>query len=285
MGRNLLARVLVAAVAIPAILWIAYRGGFWLVGLIGLLALIAISEFLINEGFGPRSGLFWLGFTATAVLIIVNGNVGRLVPTTTEAGMWSATTLTVVVVMSFFTVTAITFAIGKVPPAELFQRHSRLLWGIIYVGLLYPIVLRVGQGVGGHSGGDALLFLFGVLWVGDTAAMAAGTWLGKHRLAPEVSPRKTVEGLIGGLLGGVAVGLFMYFWKFHSLGLTRVLLLALGCSFFGQMGDLVESMWKRSLGIKDSSRIIPGHGGVLDRFDSLLFAAPFMYAFFYFVHS
>jgi len=72
----------------------------------------------------------------------------------------------------------------------------------------------------------------------------------------------------------------MIFWKFSSVPWHHVLIIALGCSFFGQLGDLAESMWKRSVGIKDSSAIIPGHGGVLDRFDSLLFAAPFMYIYF-----
>jgi phosphatidate cytidylyltransferase len=129
------------------------------------------------------------------------------------------------------------------------------------------------------SGGDLLLFLFGVLWVGDTAAMGVGKWLGRHKLAPAVSPNKTVEGFIGGFVGALAVGLLMAFWKFGQLPLYHVLFMALGCSLFGQLGDLVESMWKRSLGIKDSSDIIPGHGGVLDRFDSLLFAAPFMYGY------
>jgi phosphatidate cytidylyltransferase len=122
-----------------------------------------------------------------------------------------------------------------------------------------------------------LLFLFGLLWIGDTAAMGIGSWLGRHKLAPTVSPNKTVEGFIGGLAGAVAVGLLMHFWRLPQIGLGHILIIALGCSLFGQLGDLVESMWKRSLGIKDSSRVIPGHGGVLDRSDSLLFATPFMY--------
>jgi phosphatidate cytidylyltransferase len=127
-----------------------------------------------------------------------------------------------------------------------------------------------------------LLFLFALLWVGDTCAMGFGKWLGKHKLAPGVSPNKTVEGFIGGIIGAVAIGVLMYYWKFHQMPFVHIMAISVGCSIFGQLGDLVESMWKRSLGIKDSSNIIPGHGGVLDRFDSLLFAAPFMY--FYLVY-
>ena len=148
--------------------------------------------------------------------------------------------------------------------------------------MLYPYVYLVGSGqhqIMGTSiqSGDWLLFLFGLLWVGDTAAMGVGKWIGKHKLAPAVSPNKTVEGFFGGIVGAVVIGVIMYLWKFSDISFTHVLAIAVGCSVFGQLGDLVESMWKRSLGIKDSSAIIPGHGGVLDRFDSLLFAAPFMY--------
>jgi phosphatidate cytidylyltransferase len=150
----------------------------------------------------------------------------------------------------------------------------------VYLGLTYPIVFLVGSGVRGLHGGDSLLFLFGILWLGDTAAMGVGKALGRRKLAPTVSPNKTVEGFFGGIAGGLVIGLIMYFWKFAGLGIVHVLVVAAGCSVFGQLGDLVESMWKRSIGIKDSSAIIPGHGGVLDRFDSLLFAAPFMYFYF-----
>ena len=127
------------------------------------------------------------------------------------------------------------------------------------------------------------MFLFGLLWVGDTAAMFVGGAIGKHKLAPTVSPNKTIEGFIGGIVGALVIGALMCFWKFSEVPAYHVMLIALGCSVFGQLGDLVESMWKRSIGIKDSSAIIPGHGGVLDRFDSLLFAAPFMSFYFTYV--
>jgi len=284
MSRNLVARIIVAAVAIPAILWISYQGGWWLLGMISLFAIVAISEFLVNEGYTPKGGIFWLGFGTTFLLLMVLVDVDfveSIYPAFFLGENGAA--LGLAIVMLFYTVTAMIFAIGKIPPAELFKRHSRLVWGVLYIGLLYPVVFKVGGGFSDISGGDCLLFLFGVLWIGDTAAMGIGSWLGRHQLAPAVSPRKTVEGFFGGIVGAAAVGTLMYFWKFQSLSFIEVLVLAVGCSVFGQLGDLVESMWKRSLDIKDSSSIIPGHGGVLDRFDSLLFAAPFMYAFFHLV--
>ncbi|MFH1372976.1 MAG: phosphatidate cytidylyltransferase [bacterium] len=281
MSRNLITRILVAAVAIPIILWISYEGGWWLLGLLGLLALAAISEYLVNEGISPRQVFFWVALVCTLLLLAVIADTsGSLLPTflTTMNG----STLAIGIIILFFTLTAMLSAIGRQSPAQLFERHSRLVWGVLYVGLLYPIVYLIGNGIGEASGGDCLLFLFGLLWVGDTTAMAVGSWLGRRRLAPTVSPNKTVEGFVGGVAGAVAVGVLIYFWKLENLGLLNVMILAVGCSVLGQLGDLVESMWKRSLGIKDSSPLVPGHGGVLDRFDSLLFAAPFMYVFLYF---
>lgn len=285
MSRNLLIRTTVAAVAIPVILWICYTGGMWLFGMVALFAGAALLEFLMNEGFRAREPLFWMAWLAVIGCLIAVSCVLPPIRVHSPISEQSLVTAIIPVIAIFFLVSAMWSAIGTLKPDVLFQRHARLWWGITYIGLLYPFVYAVGASgkllriSTASSGGDLLLFLFGVLWVGDTAAMGIGKWLGRQKLAPAVSPNKTVEGFIGGLVGALAVGLLMAFWKFDRLGLRHVIFLALGCSLFGQLGDLVESMWKRSLGIKDSSDIIPGHGGVLDRFDSLLFAAPFMYGY------
>lgn len=277
MSRNLVTRIAVAAVAIPIILWICYQGGGWLFGMVMLFALVAISEFLINEGYRPDSFYFWFCVVVVAMLLLSKFGL------TSKWSVWLQLLFGGLSgVLVFFLVSAMLFATGKLSPPELFNRHVRIFWGVFYVGMLYPYVYELGTAYNGveelpMSGGDWLLFLFGVLWIGDTAAMGAGKWLGKHRLAPAVSPKKTVEGLVGGIIGALGIGIVMYFWKFQQLAFYHVMIVAVGCSIFGQLGDLVESMWKRSLDIKDSSGIIPGHGGVLDRFDSLLFAAPFMF--------
>ncbi len=283
MSRNLIARLSVAAVTIPVILWICYQGGLWLLGMVSLFALLAMIEFLWAEGFRPADPPFWLALlTVASVLFFVfrGGAMGRSMDPTG----WYGSVVGLLVPL-FFILTVLQAASGRRPSAELFAGQARLLWGVCYIAFLYPLVYLIGEigpGVspGRPSGGDSLLFLFAVLWIGDTTAMWVGSVLGKHALSPTVSPRKTVEGFVGGLLGGVAAGVLMLFWKFASIPWYHVLVIALGCSFFGQLGDLVESMWKRSLGLKDSSAIIPGHGGVLDRFDSLLLAAPFMWFYF-----
>ncbi|MDH3891521.1 MAG: phosphatidate cytidylyltransferase [candidate division Zixibacteria bacterium] len=286
MSRNLILRISVAAVAIPGILWACYRGGDFLHGLFLAFALVAIGEYLYREGYTVLSGYFWLSTLCVTATYFSADSYGAWHGYPRPLNGLAA-------ILIFFIVTALMFSVRKKPPGELFIQHTRLVWGVAYIGLLYPFVRLIGQGffmsrdgnsVGFYEGGDYLLFLFGLLWVGDTAAMGIGKWLGRLKLAPTVSPNKTVEGFIGGIVGALTIGVLMYFWRLSHVPLYHLLICALGCSLFGQLGDLVESMWKRSLDIKDSSNIIPGHGGVLDRFDSLLFAAPFMYVYMKSIH-
>lgn len=274
MSRNLITRIAVAAAAIPLILWICYQGGTWLFSMVVLLAVLGLTEFLIREGLKPNGILFWLAQFSVLLMLL-------------DSGLYIRLPGEIAVVTLLFLISGMILAIGKRPPGELYQRHLRLIWGVVYIGSLYPFVYLLGEKLDGKliavNGGDFLLFLFALLWVGDTAAMGFGSWLGKHRLAPAVSPNKTFEGFVGGLMGAVVVSIGLYFWKFQAVGLGHIIAIGLLCSLFGQLGDLVESMWKRSLGIKDSSSLIPGHGGILDRFDSLLFAAPVMYLYFKYI--
>jgi phosphatidate cytidylyltransferase len=118
-----------------------------------------------------------------------------------------------------------------------------------------------------------------ITWSNDTSAYFAGRFLGRHKLYPEVSPNKTWEGFAGGMVGSV-IGMFIargFFFPVFTV--TDCLLLGVFGGIFGPMGDLVESMLKRAYGVKDSGRIIPGHGGILDRIDALLFNAPLVFVY------
>jgi len=282
LSKNLITRIAVAAVGIPAVLWISYEGGWWLFGMLGLFMIIGSVELLMGEKVSPLSPLFWYSLLTVFAIYYLFG-FGLSFNWQNYIVMLSP-----VPFVFYLLITGMAISMGKKTSAELFERHTRLVWGVAYLGFLYSVVYAIGAsssnsmsiGWVAKGGGDSLLFLFGILWVGDTAAMGVGSWIGKHKLAPSVSPNKTVEGFVGGIAGAMLVGLLMMFWKFSQIEWYHVLIIAVGCSVFGQLGDLVESMWKRSLGLKDSSALIPGHGGVLDRFDSLLFAAPFMYAYF-----
>jgi phosphatidate cytidylyltransferase len=123
------------------------------------------------------------------------------------------------------------------------------------------------------------LLPFFLAWTCDTAAYLVGRVWGRHRLAPGVSPHKSTEGAIAGLMASIAAGLLARTWFAPYLSLGQALVLGALVGVFAQLGDLVESLLKRDAETKESSSIIPGHGGVLDRFDSLLFAAPLVYYF------
>ena len=133
-----------------------------------------------------------------------------------------------------------------------------------------------------YAGGRYLIMLLGAIWLCDTAAYSAGSKLGRHKLAPQISPNKTIEGAVAGLITSF-ISFVVLGWIFlPELSLTMALASGAIVGVFGQLGDLVESRFKRDAGVKDTSSILPGHGGLLDRFDSLIFVSPFLYALFYF---
>lgn len=152
-----------------------------------------------------------------------------------------------------------------------------LVFGVLYVGLTLGTLLSTRSLPEGEW---LIFFLFLVTWAGDTGAYYAGMTLGRHKLAPVVSPNKTIEGLVGGLLLALVVAFLARAWFLPSFSPADCLATALLLTGAGVVGDLTESVLKRSAGVKDSGGIIPAHGGMLDRLDSLLFAAP---AFYYYV--
>jgi len=151
------------------------------------------------------------------------------------------------------------------------------LLGILYIALfLYPSI-PIRYDFGGKTGLQWTLILLLVIWVNDTAALVAGKTFGKRPFAPALSPKKTWEGAVSGLLAGTAVAAALQALVFRDLPMAAVVVASVLIGVAGQLGDLAESMLKRAAEVKDSSHIIPGHGGVLDRMDSLLFAIPVLY--------
>jgi phosphatidate cytidylyltransferase len=149
--------------------------------------------------------------------------------------------------------------------------------GIFYFVLfLYPAI-PIRYDFGDRIGMQWILLLLVVIWAGDTFALLAGKAFGKHLLAPVLSPKKTYEGAVAGLLGGVAVAAAIQHLFLPDIPMLHVLIISFLLGIFGQMGDFAESLLKRAAEIKDSSHLIPGHGGALDRMDSLLFAIPVLY--------
>lgn len=156
------------------------------------------------------------------------------------------------------------------------------VFGVLYVALLggYIIALRLIEDPIPKLSAKLLTLFFLIVFAGDTFAYYTGRTMGRRKLAPKISPGKTVEGAIGGLIGNVLVAVAAHFTFFPQLKLTHAVPLALVMGVLGITGDLCESMIKRGAKAKDAGKLIPGHGGLLDRLDSMLFNAPVLYYFY-----
>ncbi len=151
------------------------------------------------------------------------------------------------------------------------------LLGVLYLALFLGPAYQVRFEFGDLPGLNWFLMLLAVIWVGDTAALFVGKTMGRTPFAPLISPNKTNEGAAGGLVAGVAAAVLLQQLLFRDLPLRHAVAASIVLGIFGQIGDLAESLLKRAAQVKDSSGLIPGHGGVLDRVDSLLFAFPVLY--------
>lgn len=234
-------------------------------GLVMTAALLSVAEFyrLHFRDEGLPAAVMTVGFGATALLLASFQWPGRV-------SEHSIVLLIVVGALVHRLYGRRTVAHGLMDPAI-------VAFGPLYVGLCLGHLLPTRA----LPDGEFLIFgLFLVTWAADTGAYYAGTSLGRHKLAPSISPNKTVEGLVGGLAAAIGAAFLAQAWFLPSL--TASDCVAVGCllTAAGLLGDLAESAMKRGAGVKDSGSLIPGHGGMLDRLDSLLFTAP---AFYYYV--
>ena len=272
---NLAARVLFAVVAIPVVAAAVYAGGIALAVLLAAAAGLAAWEFYrlaAAHGMLPLTGIG----TALAVIVplAVDGyRVGIFHPPVFALGA--------VVVLILLALAIFARGAGGHP----IEAVSTTVFGVLYTGgmLAFAVGLRYQDYAVGAAAGTALVGLPLVLtWGTDTAAYFVGRALGRHKLLPSVSPGKTIEGAVGGLAASIALGAAYVHWVLAPVArLTMrppaILVLAAVVSVAAQLGDLAESLIKREAGAKDSSRLIPGHGGVLDRLDALLFTLPVTY--------
>lgn len=272
-------RVAVAAAGIPLAVGAVYLGGWVLAGLLALIALLAALElFRMAERKGARPLRAWGGGAAAAFVLMAADGALR---TGTFAGG-----LVLLTVLVLATVAAAIWLRGV--EGEPLVSSAVTVAGAVYTGhlLSYGVLLRHLPGVTVAWHGTALLFAPVLLtWTSDTFAYFVGRAFGKRKLIPRVSPGKTVAGAAGAVVGTVLVAvayaaLVLNRFPGYGLGWAEAALLGLLVSVAAQMGDLAESLLKRDAGVKDSGALLPGHGGALDRFDSLLFTLPLAYAFF-----
>ncbi|HEX5874642.1 MAG TPA: phosphatidate cytidylyltransferase [Pyrinomonadaceae bacterium] len=182
--------------------------------------------------------------------------------------------------------TMIAFTMRGGPFDKMIASVGATILGVLYIPFLGSHLIAIRTGFEPTLSAHLLSFFFMVLMGADAGAYYIGRALGKHKLAPSISPGKTWEGVAGGILAALAMGALAHFWFFRELPLKFILPLAAVMTVLGMFGDLAESALKRGAGAKDAANLLPGHGGLLDRLDSLLFNAPLIYYFasFYF-HS
>ncbi|MDO8665095.1 MAG: phosphatidate cytidylyltransferase [Gemmatimonadales bacterium] len=275
---NLTRRLAFSVVAIPAAVGIAYLGGWYFAGLIALVAVLGVRElydFAAAQGIDPlrRMGMFGAAAIPLGTLVWVRAPYAYGWPQSLlySGALWLITLMGIA-------------AWRRGPAGRPLVSVAVTVFGAVYAGGLpaFAIALRhwLGYGPGDEPwAGTALLFFPLVLtWVGDTAAYAGGTAFGGPKLAPVLSPNKTWSGAACGLAGTLLAAAGYSTWVLRPVGQGLPLLSVLVAGFFisaaGQVGDLAESSFKREIGVKDSSALIPGHGGVLDRFDALYFVLP-----------
>ncbi len=188
------------------------------------------------------------------------------------------------VLIVFISGTLIAATLRGAPYEKMLASAGATILGVLYVVFLGGHLVALRTGFTQAVSADLLSFFFLVLMGADTGAYYVGKTFGKHKMAPTISPGKTWEGVIGGLVAGLLLATLTHYWFFPELPLKLALPLAVVMTALGILGDLTESALKRGAGMKDAAKILPGHGGMLDRLDSLLFNAPLIYYFgrFYF---
>lgn len=261
---NLAVRLLTAAVMVPvllALLYLAPPWGFLL--LVFFASAVAGSELCAMTMPGERMLQAW-GIAAT---------LGLTVLFTYSSDSRAIVTALVVLVL-------VGMLLGLSRPDPIERAGTRIGWliaGPLYLGMFISSIGRLH--ITGEHGPSWVVLCMMIAWFGDTGGYFAGRAFGKHKLYEKVSPKKTVEGSVGGLVGSVVGALVAHFWYLPSLPLVDGVVLALVGGALGQAGDLCESLVKRSTGVKDSGWIVPGHGGILDRIDALMFVGAAAWAY------
>jgi len=272
-------RMLTALLLIPPVIYLIGWSPKWLM----LVAVIAVVELGLYEffklcqraGFKPLPGLGYLAGAAICVAQAIE---------TSRPEMYA--------VVLFVALVLATLIVALVSTSDLKTYMGAItttVFGVLYIALTLSFLLplrfsQLGVGslglagtAGSSTGRNLMLLLFLVVWADDTFAYLVGRTIGRKILFPSISPKKTLEGSVAGLVGSllVAWGFAHLFWQTASL--KKVILLAGLIALFGQVGDLAESAMKRGANLKDSGSVLPGHGGLLDRVDSLLFGAPVLW--------
>lgn len=260
-------RELTALVLSPLVIWlIGWAPGYAYVLTISLVVSLALYEFLI---LGEAKGypVHKLLSVSLMLLILASAVLDRL-----EVEVAIIAVLLLIPASYVFSEPELE---GALPASAV------CVLGTLYVGMLGSSLLRLRLDFG-EFGSDLVFFLLLVVWMGDAGAYYFGRLFGRTPLS-RISPQKTIEGSIGGMVTSVLTALVIHLTFFSEFPLFHALIAAALLSSAGVVGDLAESLWKRSAAVKDSGKLLPGHGGFFDRIDSVLFTAPILYGYWFFL--
>jgi phosphatidate cytidylyltransferase len=256
-------REITAAIAAPFAVWIVGWGHPYVFNAaVALIAVLAMYEFLIlgrRKGYDPPIAL-----CIVITLVIMAAFI--LEDLSVELGMFTALLLI-----------PASYVFSRRPLEDSLPSSAISVLATTYVGMLGGSLIRLRNDF--PEGSKLVFFLLLVVWLGDSGAYYVGKRFGKRKLSPIISPKKTVEGLLGGVTASVITAVVIHLTFFREFPLHHAIIAGVILAVAGVVGDLAESMWKRSADVKDSGTLLPGHGGFLDRFDSILFTAPILYVY------
>jgi phosphatidate cytidylyltransferase len=256
-------REVTAAAVLPFAIWIiGWAHEYVFDGAVALVCTLALHELLV---LGERKGYHLPKVLCILVaLFIVAAFI--LEPVSVEMGVFVA----LLFIPAYYV-----FGGGDLDQA--LPSSAIAVMSTLYVGMLAGSLIRLHKDF--VDGPQLVFFLLIVVWIADAGAYYVGKNFGKHQLSPHISPKKTIEGLAGGVVASGIAAVIIHYTFFPRFPLVHAVIAAVVLSLAGVIGDLAESMWKRSAAVKDSGTLIPGHGGFLDRFDSVFFTTPILYVY------
>ncbi len=259
------ARELTALLLAPVAIYIVgWSNSYVFAGTVALIGALALYEFLT---LGRRKGYsIPVPLCIIVMLFIIAAFI--LEPISVEMGVFVALLLI-----------PTSYVFSNADLDQALPSSAIAVMGTLYVGMLGGSLIRLRNDFSPAIGPKLVFFLLLVVWLGDAGAYYVGRQFGRRKLSPRISPKKTVEGLMGGIAMSIITAIVIRSTFFHEFPIVHAVIAGVVLSIAGVIGDLAESMWKRSAAVKDSGSLIPGHGGFLDRFDSIFFTTPILYVY------